>query len=54
MSRRVTLTKHDSDLIEWLVKYFQKNSLNSNKFPADQNLKELLGKTQQLLSSKEG
>lgn len=42
MSKRVTITKHDFELIEWLVKYYKDNS--TVRFPAYQNLNELLKK----------
>lgn len=45
MSKRITITKHDIDLIEWLVNYYMVKGLTSeNIFPALQNLNELLEK----------
>lgn len=43
MSKRVSITKHDYDLIEWLVRYYRANSINV-RYPAIQNLDELLKK----------
>jgi hypothetical protein len=43
MGKRVTITKHDFELIEWLVEYYRENGVFI-KFPAHQNLDELLEK----------
>lgn len=40
MSKRVTITNHDSELIKWLVDYFKENS-TFIRFPAIQNVDEL-------------
>lgn len=42
MNKRVTVTKHDYDLVKWLVRYYKETS--TVKFPAHQNLDELLEK----------
>lgn len=41
MSKRVTITSHDSDLIKWLVDYYKKNGIHV-AFPSIQNLDELI------------
>jgi hypothetical protein len=43
MSKRIAITKHDYELVEWLVRYYRENSAGV-KYPAIQNLDELLEK----------
>lgn len=43
-SKRTVITQHDFDLIEWLVRYYRENNPMAVRFPAHQNLDELLRK----------
>lgn len=43
MSKRVTITKHDLTLIEWLVRFYKRNTSHV-QYPAEQNVDELVAK----------